>query len=92
MPLSHKYKCLFVHIPRTGGTSFRRMLKIDEEVTDLEYLNTQGLMPVRSQQESVLSHTTPRVLHKDHLCIKHMSQLKLIDNDIFDNYFKFAVV
>ena len=32
MPISHINKCVFVHIPRTGGTSFRKMLKIDEEI------------------------------------------------------------
>ena len=104
MPLSHNHKCLFVHIPRTGGTSFRRMLKIDEEVEGLEYLNTKGLMPVQNQRWycyssypsikriHLPSHTVPRVLHKEHLCIKYMSQLSLIDQDIFDNYYKFAFV
>jgi len=92
MPLSHEYKCLFVHIPRSGGTSFRRMLKIDEEVAELEHLNTQGLLPVRNQQENMPSNTVPRVLHKEHLCIKYMSQLRLIDKEIFDNYYKFAFV
>ena len=81
MPLSHNHKCLFVHIPRTGGTSFRRMLKIDEEVEGLEYLNTNGLMPVQNQRIHLPSHTVPRVLHKEHLCIKYMSQLSLIDQD-----------
>ena len=92
MPLSHNHKCLFVHIPRTGGTSFRRMLKIDEEVDGIEYLNTKGLMPVQNQRIHLPSHTIPRVLHKEHLCIKYMSQLNLIDQDIFDNYYKFAFV
>ena len=59
MPLSHKYKCLFVHIPRTGGTSFRKMLNIDEETDGLEYLNTQGMLMVQNQQDNVPSHTVP---------------------------------
>ena len=92
MPLSHKYKCLFIHIPRTGGTSFRQMLNIDEEVGNLEYLNTMGLMPVQNNQSHLPSHTKPRVLHKEHLCLKHMAQLNLISKEVFDNYYKFAFV
>ena len=92
MPLSHKYKCLFIHIPRTGGTSFRKMLNIDEEVGNLEYLNTMGLMPVQNNQSHLPSHTKPRVLHKEHLCLKHMAQLNLISKEVFDNYYKFAFV
>ena len=90
MPLSHKYKCLFIHIPRTGGTSFRKMLNIDEEVGNLEYLNTMGLMPVQNNQSHLPSHTKPRVLHKEHLCLKYMAQLNLISKEVFDNYYKFA--
>ena len=72
MPVSHKYKCLFVHIPRTGGTSFRKMLNIDEEADGLEYLNTQGMLMVQNQQDHMPSHTVPRAVHKEHMCIKYM--------------------
>ena len=92
MPVSHKYKCLFVHVPRTGGTSFRKMLNIDEEADGLEYLNTQGMLMVQNQQDHMPSHTVPRAVHKEHMCIKYMSQLNLINKDIFDNYYKFAFV
>ena len=93
MPLSHKYKCLFIHIPRTGGTSFRKILDIDKDTdASLDQINGKGLLSICNRDPALASHKTPRVLHKEHLCMKHIFQLNIIDRNIFDEYLKFAFV
>ena len=100
MPLSIKYKCVFIHIPRTGGTSFRKILGIDGdgvETTDwskasLEQVNGKGLLSISNRQSTLPSHTIPRVLHKEHMCMKHIAQLNVVPRSIFDEYLKFAFV
>ena len=100
MPLSIKYKCVFIHIPRTGGTSFRKILGIDEdevETTDwskasLEQVNGKGLLSISNREVTLPSHTIPRVLHKEHMCMKHIAQLNIVPRSFFDEYLKFAFV
>lgn len=92
MPVSHKYKCVFIHIPRTGGTSFREILREGEDWDNEKELNQEDLLFAQSANEEVPSHTVPRVLHKQHLCLHHISQLDLITGEMRTNYFKFAFV
>ena len=100
MPLSIKYKCVFIHIPRTGGTSFRKILGIDGdgvETTDwskasLEQVNGKGLLSISNRDVTLPSHTIPRVLHKEHMCMKHIAQLNVVPRSVFDEYLKFAFV
>ena len=90
MPLSSEHECIFVHIPRTGGKSFRKVLGIEDDSS--HQVNGTGLLPVSNKQEGMPSNKTPRVFQNEHLCIKHMSQLSFIDRTMFDKYFKFAFV
>ena len=96
MPLSHKHKCLFIHIPRTGGTSFRKILDIDKDADDtdasLDQINGKGLLSICNRNPALASHKVPRVLYKEHLCMKHIFQLNIINRNIFDEYLKFAFV
>ena len=96
MPVSHDHKCLFIHIPRTGGTAFRKFLGIDggdgEVPAPLELINGKGLLSVCNRNPEVPSHKVPRVLHKEHLCMKHIYQLSLVDKKIYSEYLKLAFI
>ena len=92
MPVSHRHKCVFVHVPRTGGTSFRELFREDEDWHNEERLNKEDLLFVQSNDSSAPSHTEPRILHKQHLCIQHMYLLQLIEEETLKNYYKFAFV
>ena len=96
MPISPNHKCLFIHIPRTGGTAFRKFLGIDRDEVEipasLERINGKGLLSVCNRNPELPSNKVPRVVHKEHLCIKHIYQLSLVDSKIYSEYFKFAFV
>ena len=41
MPLSLKHNCLFIHVPRTGGTSFAEALEFEQSAQALN-----GVFPI----------------------------------------------
>ena len=86
MPISHDHKCLFIHIPKTGGISWRNMLNINEDSA----INETDTMVIHGRVGR--SHDYPRVFEKMHFLMKHVMQLKLINKEIFDSYFKFSFV
>jgi len=51
MPISHKYKAIFIHIPKTGGTSIERMLEIPE--------NKEGLFNCNPKKAPIYQHFVP---------------------------------
>ncbi|MFC1867177.1 sulfotransferase family 2 domain-containing protein [Thermodesulfobacteriota bacterium] len=83
MPISYKYKVIFVHIPKTSGTYIENILGMhgDLEKVGLEDTKQGGFGP-----------------HNNHLWgggYQHCSIKELfniLNKDIFDNYIKFTVV
>ena len=63
-----------------------RLMKIPYSDGSLDKINGKGLLSVCNKNPALASHKTPRVLHKEHLCMKHIFQLNIIDRNIFDEY------
>ena len=82
MPISHPLKAIFVHIPKTGGTSVEAALGMHGDKTDI------GVTPYYNQ-----SVDREHLYGQD---LQHMTagQLRhfLDDAAIFEQYFKFAIV
>jgi chondroitin 4-sulfotransferase 11 len=78
MPLSHKLKAVFVHVPKVAGSSITAVMRsIDPNLT-LSGLASPGVANVT--QEIWLHHLPARHL------------IEMIDPECWSNYFKFAFV
>jgi len=91
MLISHEHEFIFVHIPRTGGTSIEKSLALATGMTDWklqngtpqEHLDADDLMAFTQDATSHMrgmKHATARTL-RDH-----------VGEDVWNRYFKFAVV
>lgn len=81
MPISHELKCLFVHIPKTAGTSIEAALGMHGAQDDV------GVRPIAGTRED------PDRLFGGHL--QHLTFREIQDRlpaDRIEEYFKFTVV
>ena len=82
MPVSHSHKTIFVHIPKTAGTSIEAVLGMHGDKQDI------GVVPYFNQE---LDHE-----HLYGRQMQHMTAAAIrtvLNNDaVFDSYFKFTVV
>jgi chondroitin 4-sulfotransferase 11 len=84
MPVSHELKCIFVHIPRTGGTSVETALGV---FGDWRIENTQTMFGLISSPE--LAHEITSTAFLQHLTgaqLRHLLQRQ------FEQYFRFSIV
>ena len=79
--ISHKHKCIFIHIPKCAGTSIKYFLFPDENVHwfDANYEVVHGWCP---QRKFFMQHATS----------KQLVETGLISREQWDTYFKFTFV
>jgi chondroitin 4-sulfotransferase 11 len=82
MPVSHSHKTIFVHIPKTAGTSIEAVLGMHGDKQDI------GVVPYFNQK---LDHEHLYGRQMQHMTAQAIRTV--LNNDaLFDSYFKFAVV
>ena len=81
--ISHKHKCIFIHIPKAAGTSVETVF-----LNDLE-LDFEDKLPLLLGASTNL-YMEPRVI--SHLTAQQMVDQHYISQELFDTYFKFALV
>ena len=79
--ISHKHKCIFVHIPKTAGSSIENVIWPLESDRVVENLWLGIIKPYRNKyQTDGLQHLTS-------------SQIKTeVGTDVFNSYYKFSII
>lgn len=81
MPVSQKYRCIFVHIPKCAGTSIEAALDMHGGIASI------GIEPYLNQMEN---SDTLFGAGAQHYTIKDIQQR--LEPDVFQGYFKFSFV
>ena len=85
MPVCDQYRCVFVHIPRTGGSSIEKVLKLGNESNREDLATVTGWI----ETDAIRAHgfVSPVLQHLtlDDLC-------RLLPRDLLETRFKFCFV
>lgn len=79
--ISHKHKCIFIHIPKTAGTSINSFFHpgVKFHFKNPDYERLFGWCPKRQ-------------LHMQHATAKQLLETELITEDVWQSYYKFTFV
>ncbi|TPV33865.1 sulfotransferase family protein [Paucihalobacter ruber] len=78
--ISHKHKCIFIHISKCAGSSIEKAFDID--VFSNATQNNKNFFGWSEKNKLFLQHATPQQLF----------DCEYLNYDIWDNYYKFIVV
>lgn len=78
--ISHKHKCIFIHIPKCAGTSIETAFGIYPR--DISTKQNSMLFGWDNKNKIYLQHATPQQL----------LDYKIISKEIWDSYYKFIVI
>ncbi|WP_417620288.1 sulfotransferase family 2 domain-containing protein [Oceanihabitans sediminis] len=78
--ISHKHKCIFIHISKCAGSSIEAAFGID--IANINQTNNKNLFGWNPSSKMYLQHAKPQQL------IDH----GFIDEKIWDSYYKFIIV
>ncbi|MCM2681481.1 sulfotransferase family 2 domain-containing protein [Echinimonas agarilytica] len=81
--ISHKHKCVFVHIPKTAGQS------VEHVFLEQNGLTWEGRAPLLLRPNDDLSKGPERLAH---LYADEYVKFDYMEQDAFDQYYKFAFV
>jgi len=97
MPISHKHRCIFIHIPKTAGTSILRALSASDEHVAFAgtglwdvLLNSPDARELVSRYRSVFPVGILARAQQQHLPASILK--RLVSSDVWNTYFKFAFV
>ncbi|WP_139854867.1 sulfotransferase family 2 domain-containing protein [Aequorivita sinensis] len=79
--ISHELKCIFIHIPKTAGTSINEFFHpgVKFKVTPPDYERLFGWCPIRK-------------LHMQHATSKQLLETGLVTEEQWNTYFKFTFI
>jgi hypothetical protein len=90
--VSHQHKCIFIHIPKTAGTSIEQKLGHFTELKDgvQDHLTIRNLEPLPAAK--LLKNTRMDALLPVKEVVKKMKGVRRLPEAVYRSYYKFTVV
>ena len=91
MPISHKYKVIFIHVPKCAGTSIEHLLDIEGDQCFFTMGTKElGIKYIPKDVFTVEEYTQCTNKNMQHYTLIELS--KILQSDIFNTYKKISVV